>query len=164
MVQNDYCVVHHKKKPGFLRDSFWVEALCLRGNGVLETIYKGQPRRRDSRFDYPPEEINNEAQQVTTELASQGWYSGQHCLKRKHNGTALSTEKLLKVLADLTASEKLDHYVGARLRKEIMQTAQDSVGNDRDWLGELERLAALHKEGQLSDDEYQIAKSKLLGN
>ena len=62
------------------------------------------------------------------------------------------------------ASEKLEHHVGARLREEIMKAAQDSVGNDTGWLGELERLAALHKEGQLSDDEYQIAKSKLLGS
>jgi hypothetical protein len=36
-------------------------------------------------------------------------------------------------------------------------------GDDDEQLDQLERLAALHQRGALSDDEFAAAKAKLLG-
>jgi hypothetical protein len=44
----------------------------------------------------------------------------------------------------------------------IVKSQQATSPSSEDWVAELERLSQLHKEGHLSDKEFQSAKRKLL--
>jgi hypothetical protein len=57
-----------------------------------------------------------------------------------------------------------DRAVQAQADREAAQRAyiQDAAGSDGSSADELEKLASLHSQGVLTDEEYQTQKSKLL--
>ncbi|MFI5610761.1 SHOCT domain-containing protein [Amycolatopsis sp. NPDC051903] len=61
---------------------------------------------------------------------------------------------------EMTRAQRQDEQFRAYVR-DAAQSPPPS-GNGRDHVGELERLASLRKSGDLTEEEYQQAKSKLL--
>lgn len=63
-----------------------------------------------------------------------------------------------------TVQEAMDRYKRQLLQQAVgVATNAPAAHTPSGWLTELERLAALHKQGALSDTEYENAKKKLLG-
>ncbi len=106
--------------------------------------YSLQSLERINRNEYPLDKSNNSTSVIEINLARLGQYTlGQA------DGNRLYT--LL-----LEAIQR-----GGRLDVDTRETGNPEVVNN--WISELERLRSLHREGALSDDQFERAKIKLLG-
>jgi hypothetical protein len=83
-------------------------------------------------------------------------------------------EKLLAQLRELFPGAQIDvdqTTIGAASHPEVAQASQAFFGGDApgagpaaDPIAQIERLAALHRSGALTDAEFAAAKAKLLGS
>lgn len=80
--------------------------------------------------------------------------------REQSEGLREATEKLASLARARTSGDQAEVE---RLKGELQQRAAGPAGPDPDRLERLERLAALHDRGVLSDAEFAAEKAKLLG-
>lgn len=76
-------------------------------------------------------------------------------------------EAELKAISDLLQRSIAGHPLGSPVQapdtSSALSVPPTEAGSSSSWLDEMERLAKLHATGALTDEEFTVAKRKLLG-
>ncbi len=151
-----------------------VQVLVLRASSILDTLYQGKKHRVwESGYSRASQ---REFLEVAASFTSDGWRPLENDLFSPVGilvkGTEVSSSQTvsindrLKYLDGLFRTKKIDGDVAqlfqsALMKLELLETSNNPTGVQLVEL--LERLTESHRNGYLSDQQFEAAKNKALG-